>query len=76
MEEKVTYISHNMALLMVDLVSNIESFRKDVGYNSEIISKGKLKENEDPEKESIKRSRKRSQVLVPLPLHNLYLKWK
>jgi hypothetical protein len=58
MEEKVTDISHNIALLMVDLEINIKPF-KEVGYsNSEIGSEGKLRDNEDLEKESRKDPKK------------------
>jgi hypothetical protein len=40
-----------MALLMEDIESNLKLFLEARGYNSKIISEGKLGENEDPEKE-------------------------
>jgi hypothetical protein len=58
LEEKVTDISHNMSLLMVALASNLRPFREVGGSNSEIISEGKLRDNEDPEKESRKEPKK------------------
>jgi hypothetical protein len=48
LEDKVVDISHNISLLTVVLASNIGSFSEVGGSNSEIISKGKSGENEDP----------------------------
>ena len=41
LEEKVTYISCNMSILMVDLARNLEPFMEARGSNSKIRSKGK-----------------------------------
>jgi hypothetical protein len=54
LEEKVTNISRNMALLITTLSNNLGPFREAKGSNLEISSEGKLGDNEDPKKESRK----------------------
>jgi len=51
LEYQVTNISHNMSLIMPDLARNIKKFREARGSNFEIRSEGKLRDNQDLEKE-------------------------
>jgi hypothetical protein len=50
LEEQVTNISHNMALLMAALASKLESFGEAGGSKSKIRTEGKPGGNDDPEK--------------------------
>jgi hypothetical protein len=52
LEDKFNDISHNIPLLIVDLVSKLRSFREVGSSNSDIGSEGKLGDNEDLEKDS------------------------
>jgi hypothetical protein len=54
LEEKVTNIFGNMALLMATLVNKFEPFREVGRFNLEVGSDEKLGDSEDPEKESKK----------------------
>jgi hypothetical protein len=58
LEVKVTHISHNMNLLIVDLEINLRPFRDYGGSNSEIGSEGKSGDREDLGKNLWKESKK------------------
>jgi hypothetical protein len=51
LEKKIDDISRNMTLCMVALSNNIIPFAEVGGFNSKIVSKEKLRDNEDQEKE-------------------------
>jgi hypothetical protein len=58
LEEKVDDISHNMTLCMVALSNKLIPFEEVRGSNSKIRSEGKLRDNEDQEKELRKETEK------------------
>jgi hypothetical protein len=60
LSEKFSNIYYNMSLLMASLARNLIPFRELGGSNSEIISEGKLRDNEDLENESWKKPKKRN----------------
>jgi len=76
LEEKVSDIFCNMSLLMETLSRKFKPFREVGGSKSMIGSEGKMRDNEDPKKESMKESEKAQPFSSSISLHNIYLKWK